>query len=194
MQTVVSLVLAARVSNAYHRIMINVKTSLLAVAFWLGAFALPGCCTTGYCGADNLPRTQQLATVYDTVDFVRFTVRHGCWDALYDSLSEATRTRGGPNGEELSRFDFGFVFPRLAYGDLVEDASPELKEVLVRDMVHAGQILNIVVDFPREGMAQVFLLYEPVPLDYLVFPLVNEGTAEQPRWTLGLYEWAKERT
>jgi hypothetical protein len=153
-----------------------------------------GCCATGACGEDALPRTQRLETVYDAVDFVRYAVRSGCWDALYDALSTSTRERGGPDGEPLSRFDFGFAFPRATYGDVNLKAPPELEAVKLGEIVHASQIINVVEDYPQPGMAYVFLKYEPIPERRLSFPLIDEGTGSAHRWTLGLYEWAQEQT
>lgn len=153
-----------------------------------------GCCSSfGGCREDELPRTRRLETVFDTLDFVRYAARAGCWDALYDALSTRTREHGGPDNEPLDRFDFRFAFPRATYGDIDPNAPETLRDVKLREIVHASQILNVVEDYPRPGMAYVFLRYDPVPERRLAFPLIDEGTADQHRWTLGLYEWAQEQ-
>ncbi|GIW73364.1 MAG: hypothetical protein KatS3mg102_2906 [Planctomycetota bacterium] len=165
----------------------------LALCWALAALA-SGCCATGGCDADSLPLTRHLESVYDTVDFVRYAVRWRCWDALYEVLSARTREHGGPDGGPLGRFDFTFAFPRATYGDLDPHAPPELRDVKLAWIVHKSQILNVVENFPRPGEARVFLRYEPIELSRLGFPLINEGTAERPRWTLGLVEWAEEQS
>ncbi len=171
--------------TALHRTALALAATLLATT--------SGCCLSHGCREDALPRTRLLATPFDTVDFVRYAVRMRCFDALYETLSTRTREHGGPKGEPLERFDFTFAFPRASYGDIDPNAPDALRDVKLTEIIHASQILNVVEDYPRPGMAYVFLRYDPIPESRLAFPLVDEGRGNHHRWTLGLYEWAQEQ-
>ncbi|MFC1706610.1 hypothetical protein ACFL59_07290 [Planctomycetota bacterium] len=180
-----------------------VRTSRLSlpVAAWALCVSVPlvvsGCCGPHY-DESNLPRTEKLASAYDTVDFVRFCVRHELWDPLYDALSVRTRKEGGEPDEkgrptELDRFWFGFVFPRLTYGKIDPKAPPALKGLKVVEMIHASSIIYIAEALddhgePIEGQWEVGLHYAPLDPSLTVFRLVNEGSRGKRRWALGLVE------
>ena len=88
----------------------------------------------------------------------------------------------------LSRFDFSFVFPRMTYGDIDLRASEALMDLKVSEMVHGSAIVSVVEDFPDDGRTQIALDFEPFPPHLSAFLLIDEGSPEQPRWTLGLVE------
>jgi hypothetical protein len=170
---------------------------------------LPSACCT-FNALELVPQSQKLETPYDTLDFFRFCVRHELWDEVYDSLSTETRKvlfEDETGNATFSRLEFSVVFPRLTYGRIDPSAPEELQDIRVVDVLRNGSILSVdeVVDRaflgprPRGSAWQVLLLYrEPateegreevmLPLHLSVMMLIDEGTEDAPRWTLGVVE------
>ena len=186
-----------------------------ALRFAARALALAAALTlpTSCCSFDALamvPQSSQLQTPYDTLDFFRFCVRHELWDEVYESLSTETRRvliEDETGNATFSRIEFSVVFPRLTYGRIDKAAPEELEDIKVVDVLKNGSILSVdeVVDRvflgPRRPWSawQVLLLYEEpateeggekvmLPLHLSVMMLVDEGTDDAPRWTLGVVE------
>lgn len=174
------------------------RPALLALG--LALLLAGGCCSTRFT-EDNLPRTRSLKTPFDAVDFVRFCVRHDLWDPLYQSLSRYTRKKRFDDEDGDGSVLFAFAFPRLTYGDIVENAPKALRDILVATMIHESEIWSVgppgtpFSAIAPERQRAVTLYYEPISPSVTTFLLVNEGTDDEPRWTLALEEtfyWLNE--
>lgn len=184
------------------------KAALLASG--LALLVASGCCATRYT-EDNLPRTKSLESPFDTVDFVRFCVRHELWDPLYRSLSRYTRKVQFQDEDGDGSIVFSLVFPRTTYADVIdgfrgaglsiESAPEKLRDVKLTTMIHESNIWNVGAPdapfsaIPAERQRAVTLYYDPVNPNVTTFLLVNEGTEDKPRWALALAEtlqWLQE--
>lgn len=164
-----------------------------------------GCSLFCRSGPEVLPQSSKLLTPYDTLDFLRFGIRNGAWDPLYDACTARTRQqmlKESSEGDEATgaRVLFAVIFPTLTYGDYDARAPKAIYDVKIVDVLTNSSIQFVgeawdpttQKPFPIERVQQVSLYYEregkDVPPELSVFLLINEGTEDEPRWALGVLE------
>lgn len=167
---------------------------------WIPVAAL---LVTGCCGPDKRledMRSAALETPYDTVDYFRYAVRLGDWEAVYDTLSPRTKEYVD---DKFGRFAFETFAGGLEYGEVDRNAPPEVKDLPIEDLLHRAQIVLIEPGDPERDPAnprappkvrtyRVQLYYKPIPPAKTNFPLIKVGEGKGARWTVGLYEWMQE--
>lgn len=162
--------------------------SLLA-AFGL-SLAVSGCCAPTY-PLDTM-RAKNLRTPWNTVDYFRYAVRLGDWDAVWEVLSPRSQEYFE---EKIGRFAFSTFAGGFNYRRLDKDAPPEVADLALAELIHRSEVTQIRADdVEPEKIWRVQLYYRPIPPSRTNFPLMNAAPpGDTARWTVGLAEWIEGR-
>jgi len=154
------------------------------LAAFLFLFAA-GCCTPRFRLEDM--RAGSLRTPYDTLDYFFYALRLEDWDSLYSTFS--ARTREYIDEHWFGRQLYGKFFAAKELEEFDPHAPEALRQMLVVDLIHRAEVLNVVVD-DEKRRATVYLYYPPL---VEAVPLIDEGTKNKPAWRVGIAEWLERR-